>query len=111
MSVFSYSGTYVMVGQISCGTDVGGTNVGGTNVGGTKVAPPTNVCIIFLYLNGAPDLTEVLKRMASGIFDRLEDGSGGGQSDFAAVSADRDSGLYPDRHSSFRSFRVFFLQI
>ncbi len=40
MSVFSYSGTYVMVGQMSCGTDVGGTNVGGTNVGGTKVAPP-----------------------------------------------------------------------
>ena len=43
MSVFSYSGTHVMVGQMSCGTDVGGTNVGGTNVGGTKVAPPVKV--------------------------------------------------------------------
>jgi hypothetical protein len=43
MSVFSFSGTYVMVGQMRCGTDVGGTNVGGTNVGGTKVAPPVKV--------------------------------------------------------------------
>jgi hypothetical protein len=34
--------TYVMVGQMSCGTDVGGTNVSGTNVGGTNVSG-TNV--------------------------------------------------------------------